>query len=101
MGLLWQAHCAALRREIRHDTPQGTDLLHKLTLPRASWVGMLKSTKVHIELLTDQELSDDIEAGIRGCVCVPYQSHAVANDPRVQETTEPHSFIGYWDANSL
>ena len=69
---------------------------------------MLKSTKVHIELVTDQELYDDIEAGIRGGVCVPYRSHAVANDPRVQETTvqettvqettEPHSFIGYWDA---
>ncbi|MGV2388229.1 MAG UNVERIFIED_CONTAM: DNA polymerase [Microcystis novacekii LVE1205-3] len=79
----------------------GIDLLHNLTLPKASWVGMLKSTKVHIELVTDQELYDDIEAGIRGGVCVPYQSHAVANDPRVQETTEPHSFIGYWDANSL
>ena len=62
---------------------------------------MLTSTKVHIELVTDQELYDDIEAGIRGGVCVPYQSHAVANDPRVQETTEPHNFIGYWDANSL
>ena len=79
----------------------GIDLLHNLTLPKASWVGMLKSTKVHIELVTDQELYDDIEAGIRGDVCVPYQSHAVANDPRVQETTEPHSFIGYWDASSL
>ena len=79
----------------------GIDLLHNLTLPKASWVGMLKSTKVHIELVTDQELYDDIEAGIRGGVGAPYQNHAVANDPRVQETTEPHSFIGYWDANSL
>ena len=70
-------------------------------MPKASWVGMLKSTKVHIELVTEQELYDDIEAGIRGGVCVPYQSHAVANDPRVQEATESHSFIGYADANSL
>ena len=93
----------------------GIDLLHNLTLPEASWVGMCKSTKVHIELVTAQELYDDIEAGIRGGVCVPYQSHAGANDSRVettvqettaqettvQETTEPHSFIGYWDAHSL
>ena len=32
----------------------GTDLLHNLTLPKASWVGMLRSTKVHIEPVTDQ-----------------------------------------------
>ena len=50
----------------------GIDLLHNLTLPKASWVGMLKSTKVHIEIVTDQELYDDIEAGTRGGVCVPY-----------------------------
>ena len=34
-------------------------------------------------------------------VCLPYQNHAVANDPRASEydPAKPDSIIGYWDAN--
>ena len=44
-----------------------------------------------------------MEDGIRGGVCLPYQNHAVANDPRTVEhdPARPDSIIGYWDANSL
>ncbi len=45
----------------------------------------------------------DVEASIRGGVFVPYQSHAVANDPRSSESdpSKPESIIGYWDATAL
>ena len=81
----------------------GIDLLHNLTLPKASWVGMLKNTKVRIELVCEDQLYQDVEASIRGGVCVPYQSHALANDPRSSEfnPSRPESIIGYWDATAL
>ena len=88
------------RRVMREVT--GLDLLHSLTLPKASWLGFLRKSAVKIELVCDEELHQAVEDGIRGGVCVPYQSHAVANDPRAEHDAErPDSIIGYWDANSL
>ena len=90
-------------RTAMYEVTGGLDLLHNLTLPKASWIGALKKSKCRVELVCDEELFQAVEDGIRGGVCVPYQSHAVANDPRTAEydPARPDSIIGYWDANSL
>jgi hypothetical protein len=81
----------------------GTDVLHYLTLPKASWSGFLRNTGASIELVTDQYLANMVELGIRGGLCVPFQSHALANDPRTPEydPSKPASIIVYFDATNL
>ena len=56
-----------------------------------------------IELVTEQQLADDIEAGLRGGLSCPFQPHAVANDPMTSSynpSKEP-SIIVYNDATNL
>ena len=90
-------------RRVMFEVTDGLDLLHNLTLPKASWIGFLKKSGARIELACDEELHEAVEDGIRGGVCLPCQNHAVANDPRTSEhdPAKPDSIIGYWDANSL
>ena len=44
-----------------------------------------------------------VELGIRGGLCVPFQPHALANDPRTPEydPSKPASTIVYFDATNL
>ena len=86
-------------RRVMCEVTDGLDLLHDLTLPKASWVGALKKSGVRIEPVCDEELFQAVEDGIRGGVCLPCQKH----DPRTVEhdPARPDSIIGYWDANSL
>ena len=102
-GVLCLADIIEEFRRVMYEVTDGLDLLHNLTLPKASWIGALKKSGVRIELVCDEELFQAVEDGIRGGVCLPYQNHAVANDPRTVEhdPARPDSIIGYWDANSL
>ena len=47
------------RRQMREVT--GLDLLHSLTLPKASWIGALKKSGVRIELVCDEELFQAVD----------------------------------------
>ena len=56
------------------EVTDGLDLLHNLTLPKGSWIGVLKKSGVRIELVCDEELPQAVEDGIRGGVWLPYQN---------------------------
>jgi hypothetical protein len=81
----------------------GLDLLRFLTMPKASWYGALYRTGAEIELVTEQQLADDIEAGLRGGLSCPFQPMATANDPRTStyDPAQPPSIITYNDATNL
>ena len=79
------------------------DILHFLTLPKAAWNGALYRCQLKIELVTDWQLHLDVESGLRGGLCMPFQPHAEANDPATPEYNPDKrpAVIAYWDANSL
>jgi hypothetical protein len=78
-------------------------MLHFLTLPKAAWNGTLYKCRLKIELVTEWDLHVDIERGLRGGLCMPFQPHALANDPATPEydPNQDPAVIAYWDANSL
>jgi hypothetical protein len=53
----------------------GLDTFGYLTLARAAFQGMLRFSRVSIELVTDQRLYEDIESGLRGGLSVPFQPY--------------------------
>jgi hypothetical protein len=64
---------------------------------------VLHKLKLKIELVTDWQLHLDTERALRGGLCLPFQPHALANDPATPEYNPelPPSAIAYFDANSL
>ncbi|XP_064641345.1 uncharacterized protein LOC135496134 [Lineus longissimus] len=73
------------------------------TSPGLSWQAMLKMTKVEIELLTDVDMYNFFELGIRGGVCQASHRYGKANNPLLKDYDEnqPTSYITYVDANNL
>ena len=45
------------------------DACHYFSSPGLAWDAMLKMTKVHLEFMTDREMHDIIDKGIRGGMC--------------------------------
>jgi hypothetical protein len=70
----------------------GLDPVYYYGLPGYGWDVMLKVTNVCLPLLSDPDMYQFFEKGIRGGISVQSQRHAVAD-----ETTH----IQYWDANNL
>ena len=68
------------------------DPLHYFSLPGFSWDAALKHSGVKLDLITDIEMYQFVERGIRGGVSMISHRHA--------EATDTHSLI-YLDANSL
>jgi hypothetical protein len=81
----------------------GLDILRFLTMAKASWHAALYRSGAEIELVTEQQLADDIEAGLRGGLSCPFQPHAVANDPMTStyDPSKEPSIIVYNDATNL
>ncbi|XP_064620678.1 uncharacterized protein LOC135483596 [Lineus longissimus] len=73
------------------------------TSPGLSWQAMLKMTKVEIELITDVDMYNFFELGIRGGVCQASHRYGKANNPLLKDYDEnqPTSYITYVDANNL
>ena len=79
------------------------DPCHYFTSPGLSWDAMLKMTKIKLELITDVDMYQFIEKGMRGGIS--YISHrcSIANNKYMKEYNKkiPSKYIMYLDANNL
>ncbi|XP_064474753.1 uncharacterized protein LOC135388837 [Ornithodoros turicata] len=89
-------------RKIALET-DGMDILRAMSLASYAWSSALKLTNVKLELISDQEMYETIEKGIRGGICNSFHRYCRANhegcddyDPQQEKT-----FIQYLDVNSL
>ena len=79
------------------------DPAHFLTAPGLAWNACLKKTEVELELLTDNDMLNVFEKGIRGGICQATYRYAKANNKYMKnydKNKEP-SFLIYDHANSL
>ena len=79
------------------------DPAHYYTAPGLAWDAMLRLTGVELDLITDIDMYQMVEQGIRGGISMISNKYAKANNPYVPEYDEdtPHSYIMYLDANNL
>ena len=72
-------------------------------MAKASWHAALYRSGAEIQLVTEQQLADDIETGLRGGLSGPFQPHAVANDPMTStyDPSKEPSIIVHNDATDL
>ena len=79
------------------------DPCHYFTSPGLSWDAMLKMTNIKLELMTDVDMFQFIEKGMRGAVSYIANRHGKANNKYMKEYDEkvPSKYIMYLDANNL
>ena len=81
----------------------GLDPAHYVSLPSSSWDAMLKMTGVRLDLLTDVDMLNFIERGMRSGISTITRRHAVANNKYMKnyDPEKESSYIPYLDANNL
>lgn len=75
-----------------------------LTAPGLSWDAMLKETGVNLELLTDYEMLQFVQSGIRGGISQVSKRYAKSNNQftaPTNQTAGESNFIVYLDVNNL
>jgi hypothetical protein len=79
------------------------DPAHYILAPGLSWDAMLKRTGVKLDLLSDVNMYQFIEKGMRGGVSYIGHRHAKANNKYMNDydPDKPDSYIMYYDANNL
>ena len=79
------------------------DPCHYFTSPGLSWDAMLKMTNIKLELMTDIDMFQFIEKGMRGGVIYIANRYGNANNKYMKEYDEkaPSKYIMYLDANNL
>ena len=79
------------------------DPCHYFTSPGLSWDAMLKMTNIKLELMTDIDMFQFIEKGLRGGISYIANRYSKANNKYMKEYYEnkPSKHIMYLDANNL
>ena len=79
------------------------DPCHYFSSPGLSWDAMLKMTKIKLELMTDIDMFQFIEKGLRGGTSYIANRFSEANNKYMENynETEPSKYIMYLDANNL
>ena len=79
------------------------DPCHYFTSPGLSWDAMLKMTDTKLELMTDIDMFQFIEKGLRGGISYIANRYGNANNKYMKEYDEkaPSKYIMYLDANNL
>ena len=79
------------------------DPCHYFTSPALSWDAMLKMTNIKLELMTDIDMFQFIEKGLRGGISYIANRYGEANNKYMKEYDEkaPSKYIMYLDANNL
>ena len=79
------------------------DPCYYFTSPGLSWDAMLKMTDIKLELITDIDMFQFIEKGLRGGISYIANRYGKANNKYMKEYDEnkPQKYIMYLDANNL
>ena len=79
------------------------DPCHYFTSPGLSWDAMLKMTDIKLELMTDIDMFQFIEKGMRGGISYIANRHGKANNKymKTYDDKTPSKYIMYLDANNL
>ena len=79
------------------------DPAHYFTTPGLSWDAMLKMTETKLELMSDVDMFQFIEKGMRGGISYIANRYGKANNKHMREYDEkaPSKYIMYLDANNL
>ena len=79
------------------------DSCHYFTSPGLSWDAMLKMTGIQLELMTDIDMFQFIEKGLRGGISYIANRYGKANNKYMKKYDEkkPSKYIFYLDANNL
>ena len=79
------------------------DPCHYFTSPGLSWDAMLKMTNIKLELMTDIDMFEFIEKGLRGGISYIANRCGQANNEYMKNYDEkaPSKYIMYLDANNL
>ena len=89
-------------REICLDI-YGLDPAHYVSSPGLSWDAMQKMTGVSLDLISDVDMQNLIEKGMRGGISTITHRHAVANNKYMKnyDPEKESCYIPYLDANNL
>ena len=79
------------------------DPCHYFTSPGLSWDAMLKMTYIKLELITDIDMFQFIEKGMRGGISYIANRYGKGNNKYIKsyDKTKPSKYIMYLDSNNL